>query len=85
MPSIKKRIEREHDAWADGHRDTIAEFGDWKEPDWWAGRVERLYRDTVIPRLEAKQAAGHRLDRVEERVLSKARAYLAVIAKDNRP
>lgn len=57
-------------------RPVIAEFPDTHEPEWWEKRVERLYRETILPRLEGK-ARVVPLNEVEQRVLDKARAFLA--------
>lgn len=78
MPKGRKSyIQRQHEDFAEAHENNVlVEMKNTNEPPSWMRRVERLYRETVIPRLEAK-AAKAALSDIERQVLAKARAYLA--------
>ena len=79
MPhSAKRRIQQAHDDWADTHTKNIAELPDIYTPISWERRVERLYRDTIIPNLEAVQRSRS-LNDTERRVLDKAREFLGCL------
>ncbi len=73
----KKTASLAIDAFAAEHQGLLAELPDFQEPAWWAARVERLYRNEVVPRLEAKK----RLTRIDKQVLAKARAFLAAVER----
>ena len=66
MSQRKRKGDGRRPMWAASRGPTIS---------WMEKRVERLYRLEVVPRLEAKEAAGT-IDEVGERVLARARLFL---------
>lgn len=82
MPKGRKSyIQRQHEDFAEAHENNVlVEMKNTNEPPSWMRRVERLYRETVIPRLEAK-AAKATLSDIERQVLEKAHSFLAAVEK----
>lgn len=55
----------------------IGEFSNLNEPTSWEHRVARLWRDTILPRLEAKLASNVPLTDIELGLIEKGKAFLA--------
>lgn len=74
--SRKTDITREINNFSEKHKqDIIAELPDTNDPPSWEERVERLYKDFIIPRLERLEKR-RKLTAIERSVLEKGRTFL---------